>query len=140
MIKAMLEFVAVPMIEAMEFSLKSIISLCIAKWVSSITMMSIEALITMFESKIESMMHVVLIVSVVSIMAVTVIESMVAIVAISMIKTVISMSVVAKAIIVAMAVMTEPMIITMISMSVVAEAVIVAMTIVAISISRVEMT
>ena len=50
MIKAMLEFVAVAMIETMELSLKSIVSLCIAKWVSAITVMLIETLGTMFES------------------------------------------------------------------------------------------
>ena len=46
----MLEFVAVAMIEAMELSLKSIVSLCIAEWVSTIAVMSIEALGTVFES------------------------------------------------------------------------------------------
>ena len=50
MIKAMLELVAMAMIEAMELSLKSIVSLCIAKWVSTIAVMSIEALRTVFES------------------------------------------------------------------------------------------
>ena len=50
MIKTMLEFVTVAMIETMEFSLKSIISLCITEWVSTITVMAIEALWTMFES------------------------------------------------------------------------------------------
>ena len=50
MIKAMLKLVAMAMIEAMELSLKSIVSLCIAKWVSTIAVMSIEALRTVFES------------------------------------------------------------------------------------------
>ena len=50
MIKAMLEFVTVAVIETMELSLKSIVSLCIAKWVSTVAVMSIEALGTVFES------------------------------------------------------------------------------------------
>ena len=50
MIKAMLELVAVTMIEAMELSLKSIVSFGIAKWVSSIAVMPIEALRTVLES------------------------------------------------------------------------------------------
>ena len=50
MIKTMLKLVPVTMIEAMELSFKSIVSLCIAEWVSTITVMSIEALGTVFES------------------------------------------------------------------------------------------
>jgi hypothetical protein len=50
MIKTMLEFVTVAMIETMELSLVSIVSLCIAKWVPTVTVMSIEALGTLFES------------------------------------------------------------------------------------------
>ena len=50
MIKAMLKFVTVAMIETMELCLKSIVSFCIAEWVSTITVVSIEALRTMFES------------------------------------------------------------------------------------------
>ena len=50
MIKTMLEFVTVAMIEAMELSLKSIVSLCIAEWVSTVTVMSIEALGTVLKS------------------------------------------------------------------------------------------
>ena len=50
MIKTMLEFVTVAMIEAMELSLKSIVSLCIAEWVATITVVSIEALGTVFKS------------------------------------------------------------------------------------------
>ena len=50
MIKTMLEFVTVAVIETMELSLISIVSLCIAEWVSTVTVMSIEALGTMFES------------------------------------------------------------------------------------------
>ena len=50
MIKTMLELVSVTMIEAMELSLESIVSLCIAEWVPTIAVMSIEALGTMFES------------------------------------------------------------------------------------------
>ena len=46
----MLELVPMTMIETMELSLKSIVSLCIAEWVSTIAVMSIEALRTMFES------------------------------------------------------------------------------------------
>ena len=50
MIKTMLEFVTVPVIETMELSLIPIVSLCIAEWVSTVTVMSIEALRTVFES------------------------------------------------------------------------------------------
>ena len=50
MIKAMFKFVTVAVIEAMELSLISIVSLCIAKWVSTIAVMSIEALGTVFKS------------------------------------------------------------------------------------------
>ena len=50
MIKAMLEVVTVAVIESMELSLESIVSLCIAKWVSTVAVMSIEALRTVFES------------------------------------------------------------------------------------------
>ena len=50
MIKAVLELVAVTMIKTMELSLKSIVSLGIAEWVSTIAVMSIEALGTVLES------------------------------------------------------------------------------------------
>ena len=50
MIKTMFKFVTVAMIEAMELSLKSIVSLCIAEWVSTVAVMSIEALGTVFKS------------------------------------------------------------------------------------------
>ena len=50
MIKAMFKFVTVAVIEAMELSFKSIVSLCIAEWVSTVTVMSIEALGTVFKS------------------------------------------------------------------------------------------
>ena len=50
MIKTMLEFVTVAVIETMELSLKSIVSLCIAEWVSTVAVMSIEALGTVFKS------------------------------------------------------------------------------------------